>query len=265
MQIGRRTGGAPAQHALCCNPRLPGTPTGHPLVPTEPSPPATTTETSDPVAGPPEPAQPVIGPMAIFTAFSALALSGFGGVLPFAYRALVEKRGWLDAREFASLLAIAQVMPGPTICNLSVMIGQRYAGFAGSCAALAGMVLGPSCVVIALGIAWQHFGELTAVKRALGGMSAVAIGLIFSTAVKMGVNLFRPAAALSATPATAASFASSQAAPSMAPGYWNAQRLVQVGLCVLGFIGVGLLRWPLAAVVAGLAPIAIGTAWLLEP
>ena len=132
-----------------------------------------------------------IGPMQLFTAFTRLSLSGFGGVLPFAYRALVENRKWLDAREFASLLAIAQVMPGPTICNLSVMIGQRYAGFAGSCAALAGMVLGPSCIVIALGIAWQHYGELSAVKRALGGMSAVAIGLIFATAVKMGINLFR--------------------------------------------------------------------------
>ncbi len=222
------------------------------MAPTEPTPHATTTETPVAVVELHDAAPVAITPMAIFKAFSALALSGFGGVLPFAYRALVEKRKWLDAREFASLLAIAQVMPGPTICNLSVMIGQRYAGFAGSCAALAGMVLGPSCVVIALGIAWQHYGELAAVKHALAGMSAVAIGLIFATAVKMGMNLFRPAA-------TASTVASPEA-----PGYWTVQRLVQVALCVLGFVGVGLLRWPLAAVVAGLAPIAIGTAWLMD-
>ncbi|MEO9066257.1 MAG: chromate transporter [Burkholderiaceae bacterium] len=192
-----------------------------------------------------------IGAAQLFIAFSQLALAGFGGVLPFAYRALVENRKWLDAREFASLLALAQVMPGPTICNLSVMIGQRYAGFAGAAAALAGMVLGPSCIVIALGVAWQHYGDIPDVKRALAGMSAVAIGLIFSTAIKMGVNLFGPATATpDVTPAHAA--------------YWTVQRVVQVALCAAGFAGVGLLRWPLAAVVVGLAPVAIGVSWFSD-
>lgn len=188
-----------------------------------------------------------IGPGTLFVAFSKLALSGFGGVLPFAYRALVEKRKWLDAREFASLLAIAQVMPGPTICNLSVMIGQRYAGFAGACAALAGMVLGPACIVLLLGIAWQHYGGIVAVKHALGGMSAVAVGLILATAVKMGIGLFKPQAADSEDePATS---------------YWSLRRVVQIVLCALAFAGVGLMRWPLVAVVLGLGPIAVIIAW----
>ena len=230
-----------------------------------------------------------IGPGRLFIAFSSLSLSGFGGVLPFAYRALVEKRRWLEAREFASLLAIAQVMPGPTICNLSVMIGQRHAGFAGASAALAGMVLGPSCIVIALGIGWQHYGELHAIKHALGGMSAVAIGLILATAVKMGINLFRAEPAVidarpvpgagasgsagsvdgSATPSSTVPTAPSTVAalPNEPPElvrYWNRQRFAQVALCALGFAGVGLLRWPLAAVVAGLAPIAVASSWLFE-
>lgn len=201
---------------------------------------------------------PAIGPMQLFVAFSALALSGFGGVLPFAYRALVEQRKWLDAREFASLLAIAQVMPGPTICNLAVMIGQRYAGFAGACAALAGMVLGPACIVIALGIAWQRYGALPAVRHALSGMSAVAIGLIFATAVKMGVALFQVEASGSTTSTAAA------AGSTTGSSYWTGRRLIQVALCALGFIGVGLFRWPLAAVVAGLAPIAVALSWHLD-
>jgi chromate transporter len=190
-----------------------------------------------------------IGPAELFVAFSQLALSGFGGVLPFAYRALVERRRWLEAREFASLLAIAQVMPGPTICNLSVMIGQRFAGFAGSCAALAGMVLGPSIIVVALGIAWQHYGELAAVRNALAGMSAVAIGLIAATGVKMGISLFRP---------TRVEGAAARAS------YWTARRLGQFALCGLAFAGVGLLRWPLVAVVVGLAPAAVALAWFTD-
>jgi chromate transporter len=206
-----------------------------------------------------------IGPGELFVAFSQLALSGFGGVLPFAYRALVEKRQWLEAREFASLLAIAQVMPGPTICNLSVMIGQRYAGFAGASAALGGMVLGPSCIVVALGIAWQHYGDLTAVREALHGMSSVAIGLILATAVKMGISLFKPdAEPVVVRPVPASEASSASVVVAKPPSYWTIERSVQIVLCTLGFVGVGLLRWPLAAVVAGLAPIAIGLSWFID-
>ena len=189
-----------------------------------------------------------IGPSQIFFAFSSLALSGFGGVLPFAYRALVERRQWLSAKEFAGVLAMAQVLPGPTICNLSVMIGQRYAGFAGAGAALAGMVAGPSCIVIALGIAWQRYGDLQSVKRALVGMSAVAIGLILATAVKMGINLLKP----------------ETHDGSAASRFWTMRRLAQMILCALAFAGVGLMRWPLAAVVASLAPFAIALTWFTD-
>jgi chromate transporter len=109
------------------------------------------------------------------------------------------------------------------------------------------MVLGPACIVVALGIAWQHYGDLPSVRQGLAGMSAVAIGLILATAVKMGINLFRP----------------EQPRSDITPraSYWTTQRIVQVLLCAAGFVGVGLLHWPLAAVVAGLAPIAIGVSW----
>ena len=73
-----------------------------------------------------------ISPLALFLAFSEMALSGFGGVLPFAYRILVERRRWLNPEEFTKLLAVSQVMPGPTICNLSVMFGYRAAGIRGA-------------------------------------------------------------------------------------------------------------------------------------
>lgn len=196
-----------------------------------------------------------IAPWDIFLAFSRLALSGFGGVMPFAYRELVERRRWVSPKEFAGLLAIAQVLPGPNIGNLSVMIGQRYAGFAGACAALAGMVAGPFCIIIALGIAWQHFGNLPEVKHALTGMSAVAIGLILSIAVKMGIALFK---AESHANADAPEDATTGAAT---PRYWTMRRLAQMVLCALAFAGVGLMRWPLAAVVASLAPFAIALSW----
>ncbi len=197
----------------------------------------------------------------LFLVFSSLALSGFGGVLPFAYRALVERHRWLSAKDFAGLLALAQVMPGPTICNLTVMVGQRHAGFRGACAALAGIVSGPFCIVIALGVAWQRYGAVASVRQALTGMSAVAIGLILVTAVKMGLALFkRDAGAREALARDNATRAETDAQNS----YWTARRLTQFLLCALAFAGVGLMRWPLAAVVASLAPFAIALSWFAD-
>lgn len=216
-----------------------------------------------------EPRAPTtIAPLQIFFAFSGLALSGFGGVMPFAYRALVERRRWIGASEFAGLLALAQVLPGPTICNLSVMIGQRYAGFAGASAALAGMIAAPACIVIALGIAWQHYGSLPGVKHALGGMSAVAIGLILATAVKMGMALFAPASRPAREPRPAGDAAAGPVPSTMtvtASPYWTTPRLARMLLCAFAFAAVGWFRWPLAAVVAALAPFAIALAWFTDP
>lgn len=192
-----------------------------------------------------------IGAAELFVAFSQLALSGFGGVLPFAYRTLVEKRKWISPTDFAGLLAMAQVMPGPTICNLSVMIGQRHGGLAGAAAALSGMIAGPICIVLLLGIAWQQAGDEPLVRHALAGMSAVAIGLLLSTAVKMGVGLF----------AASWSDLTRDHASEGARPFRFARIAGQAVLCVLAFAGVGLWRWPLIAVVAGLAPAAIALAW----
>ncbi len=202
-----------------------------------------------------------IGPAQLFLVFSSLALSGFGGVLPFAYRALVERHRWLSAKDFAGLLALAQVMPGPTICNLTVMVGQRHAGFRGACAALAGIVAGPFFIVIALGVAWQRYGGLASVRQALTGMSAIAIGLILATAVKMGRELFRRDAGAQEAPLRNDITRVQTDTP---PSYWTARRLAQMLLCALAFAGVGLMRWPLAAVVAVLAPFAIALSWFTD-
>src|SRR5256885_12250321 len=101
-----------------------------------------------------------------------MALSGFGGVLPFAYRHLVERRRWLTPEDFTKLLAASQVMPGPTICNLSVMFGYRSAGTRGAAMALGGMIAPPMALIFALGLAWDQFGPPSSGGPALTGKSA---------------------------------------------------------------------------------------------
>ena len=172
---------------------------------------------------------PKIGPLELFLAFSQLALSGFGGVLPWAHRTLVEKKCWLTQREFVDTLAMGQILPGPNIGNMAVMIGYRFAGYAGAAAAFAGLVAGPFLLMIGAGLLYTNAGSQPLVQQALSGMSSVAAGLVLATGVKMTATLKR---------------------------HWRPWLFL-----VLGFAGVGALRWPLLAVVGGLAPFAIALAW----
>ena len=75
--------------------------------------------------------------------FSALALQGFGGLLPIAQRGLVERRQWLTRDEFIEMLSVGQVLPGPNVVNLALMIGDCFFGWRGAFAALGGLLALP--------------------------------------------------------------------------------------------------------------------------
>lgn len=129
----------------------------------------------------------------LFLAFTSLAMQGFGGVLAVAQKELCERRGWLTQAEFLQLLATAQVLPGPNVCNLSLMIGDRFFGWRGALAALAGMIVAPMAVLLALAWALGHLaqtGPLQAnLRGALGGVATVAAGQIIGTVLKLSAPL----------------------------------------------------------------------------
>lgn len=127
-------------------------------------------------------------PKQLFIGFCKIGLSGFGGVLPWARRTVVEQERWLDAKEFNAMLGICQITPGPNIVNLAVCIGSRFAGFSGALAAVLGLMLGPSAIVILLGMLYEHYSYLQEVQGMLRGISAVGIGLIAGTGFKMMRN-----------------------------------------------------------------------------
>lgn len=121
----------------------------------------------------------------LFWSFSWLALQGFGGVLAVVQRELVEKKQWLTREEFVEDWAVAQILPGPNVVNLSLMIGDRYYGVSGALLALAGMLLFPLLVVLVLAAAFAGISDLPPVQGALRGMGAVAAGLIIATGLKL--------------------------------------------------------------------------------
>jgi len=122
---------------------------------------------------------------ALFWAFTWLALQGFGGVLAVVQRELVDKRRWLTPEEFVEDWAVAQIMPGANVVNLSLIVGDRYFGWQGALAALAGMLAFPLAVVLALTVALSGVADHGMVQGALRGMSAVSAGLIAGTGLKL--------------------------------------------------------------------------------
>jgi chromate transporter len=121
----------------------------------------------------------------LFWSFSWLALQGFGGVLAVVQRELVEKKQWLTREEFVEDWAVAQIMPGPNVVNLSLMLGDRYYGFSGALLAMAGMLFFPLVIVLAMAVVYNEISTLPQIQGSLRGMGAVTAGLITATGFKL--------------------------------------------------------------------------------
>jgi len=127
----------------------------------------------------------------LFIAFTLLALQGFGGVMAVVQREMVERRRWLTQDEFIEDWAVAQIMPGPNVVNLSMMIGARYFGLAGAMTALAGLLAAPLVLILLLATVHARFAGNPYVAGALRGMAAVSAGLIAATGLKLTNALAR--------------------------------------------------------------------------
>ena len=127
----------------------------------------------------------------LFFSFTFLALQGFGGVLAVVQLELVERKRWLTREEFIEDWAVAQIMPGPNVVNLSMMIGSRYFGLPGALAALAGMLVFPLIVVLLMALAYSRHADHPGVAGALRGMGAVAAGLIVASGIRLMPALAR--------------------------------------------------------------------------
>jgi chromate transporter len=170
----------------------------------------------------------------LFISFTLLALQGFGGVLAVVQRELVDKKRWMTREQFVEEWAVAQVMPGPNVVNLSLMIGGRYFGLPGALAGVAGMLAAPLVVALLLAVAFGTVSDAAWAQGALRGMGAVSAGLIAGTGIKL--------------------IAALQGNPMRMPAC--------IALAALSFVGVALLRLPLAWVLLGVGLLGMGWAWL---
>jgi chromate transporter len=166
-------------------------------------------------------------------AFNRMALQGFGGVLAVAQRELVERERWLTKTQFLEVLSLGQVLPGPNIVNMALIIGDRFFGWRGAAAALLGLLAAPLLIVLLLATLYREFVDLPAVAGALRGMGAVAAGLVIGTAVKLLGGLRNNPLG----------------------------RLPAAAVALLTLLAIGFWRWPMVVVVLGLGSASVALAW----
>jgi chromate transporter len=164
----------------------------------------------------------------LFVSFTILALQGFGGVLAVVQRELVDKKQWLTNDEFIEDWAVAQILPGPNVVNLALMMGGRSFGIAGALAALSGLLLAPTVLVLLLAAAVAGVADTAVAQGMLRGMGAVSAGLIAAVGIKLVEALKNNPMGM----------------------------LTCIAISALTFVAIGLLRLPLAWVLLSLGPLA---------
>jgi chromate transporter len=172
--------------------------------------------------------------IALFVAFAKMSLAGFGGVLVWARRGIVDEHKWMTADEFNETFALCHFLPGPNIVNLTFVFGSRFRGIAGGIAAFAGLVGPPVVIVTVLAALYQRYGEIDALRRVLAGVSCAAVGLLIAVVFKMMWPLIK--------------------------------RRDVVGLAVLAavFVAIGLLRLPLPQVLLVAIPVSIAITYAMR-
>ena len=168
----------------------------------------------------------------IFTGFFMIGVRGFGGVLPWARRTIVEERKWLTATEFTEVLGLCQFLPGGNIINVSVAVGSRFRGGPGAIAAILGLMLAPVAIVIGLGAIYDQFAEQPVVRRAFAGLAAAASAFVLTASLKIAAPL---------------------------RGRWLA-----MAITVLTFVAIAVVRLPLPLAMPVLAVVSVLLLWRFE-
>ena len=174
------------------------------------------------------------GLVALFVAFAKMSLAGFGGVLVWARRGIVDQYRWMTANEFNETFALCHFLPGPNVVNLSVVFGSRFRGIPGALAAFAGLLGPPVVIVTVLAALYARYGEIDALRRILAGISCAAVGLLISALFRMMMPLI--------------------------------ERRDLIGLVIMAavFVAIGLLRLPLPAVLLMAIPLSIAIAFFIR-
>ena len=155
---------------------------------------------------PPSP-KPRLGEL--FTVFLCMGAMSFGGgMTSWTRREVVERRGWIDDRQFLSGVALSQIAPGANGVNIAVFVGTVLHGGAGALVAVLGMLALPVTIVLIAGVTYFSVSVLPQgawFGLALAGIGAGAIGLNLASGLRLFRRNIRRKGAMAVVVATALS------------------------------------------------------------
>jgi len=172
--------------------------------------------------------------IALFLAFAKMSVAGFGGVLYWARRAIVDQHRWMSADEFNETYALCHFLPGPNIVNLSMVFGARLRGIAGGIAAFTGLLMPPMLSMTVLAALYARYGEIETLRRTLAGVSCAAVGLLIANVLRMMTPLVKR------------------------------RDLAGLVMLVIVFVAIGLVRWPMPSVLLAAIPASIAVTFATQ-
>lgn len=117
----------------------------------------------------------------LFWAFLQVGAFSIGGgyvAMPLIQSRVVEYYGWLTTGEFADLVSISEMTPGPIVVNAATFVGMRTAGLPGACAATFGAIAPSLLIVSALGYLYFRYQNMAAMQGVLSALRPVVVALI---------------------------------------------------------------------------------------
>lgn len=129
----------------------------------------------------------------LFWSFFQIGLFSIGGgyaAMPLIQHQVVDAHPWLTMTQFADIMTIAEMTPGPIAINCATFVGIRVAGLPGAIIATLGCIL-PSCmIVMTLAYIYYRFRNLTIVQGVLAGLRPAVVAMIASAGISLLILSF---------------------------------------------------------------------------
>jgi len=124
----------------------------------------------------------------LFWSFFQIGLFSIGGgyaAMPLIQNQVVDVHPWLTMTQFADIMAIAEMTPGPIAINSATFVGIQVAGLPGAVISTLGCVF-PSCVIImTLAFIYYHFRGLNLIQGVLAGLRPAVVAMIASAGISL--------------------------------------------------------------------------------
>lgn len=127
-----------------------------------------------------------------FMRVSAIAFGGAYATIPLVEHEAVAVQGWMTYTEYADLIALDEITPGPIIINSATFVGMRVAGIPGAIAASVGVIIIPVTVSMILLLVYRKYKGSKILDGALTSLKCMAVALIASTFVRLGASALFP-------------------------------------------------------------------------